>query len=326
MLQIDEKIFKLLENGTTFLKLKEKTGLYSSEIVQKVRSLEDKGYLIDRIFNEFGVKYKIANSLLAPLQDNVSISTGEYFSFLVYSDTHVGNKFDSIEKINEVYEYAEKHNIRYVIHLGDMLEGISLEGQNNSRIKILDIHDQVDCLTRNYPKSDKIDTLYILGNHDYRALSLGIDVSKIIYNRRMDMHFLGYKNSKIKLGNLDVLLHHPFTMEKNKKYDDEIKDLYFNPEFDLVLRGHTHQNNIYVNDMNSVVLNVPACYDSPSRSYVSFYQVGIKKDQVIFNNIILGEEPELFSSISYPLKQKILIKNNDQITKFNSRLEKSKKN
>ena len=325
MLQIDEKIFKLLENGTTFLKLKEKTGLCSSEVVRKVRALEEKGYLIEQIFNEYGVKYKIANSLLVPLQDNVSIPIDEYFSFIVLSDTHVGNNFDSIEKINSAYDYAEKHNIRYIVHLGDMLEGIALNGQNNSRIKILDIHDQVDCLTKKYPKKDKIDTLYILGNHDYRALSLGVDVSKIIYNRRMDMHFLGYKNSKLKIGNVDVLLHHPFTIEKTKKYDDEIKGLYFNPEFDLVLRGHTHQNEIYVNDMNSVVLNVPACYDSPSRSYVSFYQVIVKKEQLTFHNIILGKEPEIFNTISFPLKQKTLVKNNDQVTKFNSRLEKSKK-
>lgn len=327
MLELDKKMVELLQKGVTFTKLKTKTGLCSSDLVQKMNRLKEKGYLIDRNFNEYGVKFKIIDKPLMVLQNNVTITTGPKFSFLVISDTHIGNIYENIALIRKIYEYAEDNNIHYVFHLGDMIEGVAKEGQNSDRIKRDNVHDQVDYLTRYYPKSDKVETLYILGNHDYRCMIEGIDISKIISNRRLDMHFLGYKNSKLHVCNRNLLMHHPFFIDKAQKYDDEVKELYYNPDFDIIFRGHTHNNLVYVNDMNSLVINVPACYDSPSRKHIGLYEVTIANDDLELDSLIVDDsEVSHFATLNHRMKPKQLIKTpNDQISKFNNRVNKAKK-
>ncbi len=324
MLEVDKRIIELLKKGVTLQKLKSKSQLCQSDLVKKIHGLENKGYLINKIFNEYGVKFIISDVPVVALQDKVTIPNEAKFTFLVISDTHLGNIYENIEMLNKVYKYAEDQNIRYIFHLGDMIEGPALENQSPARIKRLDIHDQVDFVTRNYPKSDNVTTLYILGNHDYRCLQEGIDISKIISNRRLDMHFLGYKNSQVNIGNRTVLLHHPFNIVHDQKYDDEIKELYLRPEFDLVLRGHTHHNGIYTNEMDSIVLNVPACYSSPSRVYTGAYEITFKNDELLLQSLILSDELYPFTSIKYPLKPKQLVKtpgssSESRVDKFNSK-------
>lgn len=306
--EIDKKIIELLQKGVTLQKIKMKFDLCDSDAVKKINSLSNKGYSIHRSFNEYGVKFQILHTVATPLQDNINITTGPKFSFIVISDTHLGNIYENLSLVEGVYQYAQDNNIRYVFHLGDIIEGSALDNQSSDRIKRLDIHDQVDFLTKNYPKNGKVDTIYILGNHDYRCLNEGIDISKIIERRRLDMHFAGFKNSKIKIGDKLVLLQHPFTMAKSNTYDSEIRDLYFNPQFDLVLRGHTHHNEIYVNDDESIVVNVPACYSSLSRKYSGAYEVEFLNNTVVLKSLVLNQKPEIFSEIKYNLKPREKVK------------------
>lgn len=324
MLEIDKKMIDLLRNGVTLQKMRLKLEIYDSDIVKKINLLSDKGYSIHRVFNEYGVKFQILDKIVTPLQDSIEIPIGAKFSFLVISDTHLGNIYENLSLVEGVYKYANENNIHYVFHLGDMIEGCTLNNQNSQRIKRLDIHEQVDYVTKKYPKIDNINTIYILGNHDYRCLTKGIDISKIIEHRRLDMHFAGYKNSRLKIGDKVVLLQHPFMIDNTNKYDSEIRDLYVNPKFDLVLRGHTHQNGIYLNQDNSIVVSVPACYSSPSRKYPGAYEVEFTGDNVKLKSLILGDEPEIFSITNYDLKPKVKVIPT-RIDKFNERLSKKNK-
>lgn len=301
MLEIENKLVMLLKKGVTFAKLKSKTGLCSSELVKKMNALKNKGYVINRQFNDDGVKFMIGNRTAEILQDNIKIEFDNRFTFLAMADTHIGNVHENMELVKNLYKYAEEHNIKYVFHLGDLVEGSSVRESKDFRIKRDSVDEQIDYLTRTYPKHDSINTMYILGNHDYRWLNDGIDISKIIDNRRYDMHFLGYKNSKLILGNRTILLQHPFTIERSFKYDDEIEELYPNYNFDLILRGHTHHNGIYVNDKNSIVVNVPACYDSPNRKYVGVYEITLKKERIELEQLIVSDSVDSFSNIKFDL-------------------------
>lgn len=297
MLEIEDKLIKLLKEGSTFSKLKTKTGLCSSELVKKMNTLKNKGYIIDREFNDQVVKFIISDKLIDVLQDNIRINMDNKFTFLVLADTHIGNVNENMSLVKKIYKYAEEHNIRYVFHLGDMVEGTSLKESKDLRIKRNTVEDQIDYVTRNYPKSDFINTLYILGNHDNRWLNEGIDIATIIDKRRYDMHFLGYKNSRVVVGNYQILLHHPFAIERDHKYDKEVKDLYPNSRFDLILRGHTHHNSIYMNEDNGIIVNVPACYDSPSLKYIGAYMITLKNEQLELTQLIVDNEVETFSNI-----------------------------
>ncbi len=323
MAEIDKKIIEMLQKGVTLQKIKLKFDLCDSDVVKRINALSNMGYSIGRSFNEYGVKFQVSDKIVMPLQDNINITTSNKFTFLVIADTHFGNIYEDLELVNGLYQYAQDRNIRYVFHLGDIIEGCALDNQSPSRIKRADIHEQVDFVTKKYPKSDKVDTIYILGNHDYRCLSKGIDISKVIERRRLDMHFAGFKSSKIRVGDKLVLLQHPFTIEKSSIYDSEIRDLYFKPQFDLILRGHTHHNGIYINEDESIVVNVPACYSSPSRKYQGAYEVEFFNDSVTLRSLILDSEPEVFSEIKYELKPKEKTKTLDSpIDKFNARYSK----
>lgn len=301
MLEIEEKMIELLKSGVTFSKLKTRTGLCSSELVKKMNTLKNRGYIINKQFNEQCVKFIIGDKIGDILQDNIKIKFDNKFNFMVLSDTHIGNVYENISLVKNLYKYAEEHNVKYVFHLGDLVEGNSLKESKDFRIKRFTVNDQVDYLTRMYPKHDSINTMYILGNHDNRWLDLDIDISKIIDKRRYDMHFLGYKNSKIIIGNKKILLHHPFTIDRNFKYDNEVEELYPNCHFDLILRGHTHHNGIYMSDTNGIVVNVPACYDSPNRQYVGAYVITLKNDQVELEQLIVDDKVENFSHIKFQL-------------------------
>ncbi len=315
MVDVNKKIIKLLEQGVTLKTMKEETRLCASDIAYKLNELENKGYIIKRLFNEYDVKFILGDQPLTALQDNVTLVTSSKFTFMTISDTHLNNIYENLNLIKKVYQYAENNNIRYVIHLGDMIEGLPLDGQQTNRLKRFTTQEQVDFLTRNYPKSDNVDTLYILGNHDYRCAQSGIDISKIISRRRLDMHFLGYKNSRIRIGDRNILLQHPFTINKNGKYDKEIVQLYGDEKFDMVLRGHSHHNGIYVNDMGSLVVHVPICYSHPSVKYTSVYAITIKdtdKENVVeLNNLLLSDMDDKlipFNNIKYNLIPKQLVK------------------
>ena len=291
----------LLKKGVPFSKLKSKTGLCSSELVKKINNLKSKGYAINKEFSEQGVRLILGDKVEDILQDKVKINFNNRFTFMVLADTHIGNIHEKMSLVKNLYRYAEERNIKYVFHLGDLVEGTSLKECKDSRVKRSSLDEQVNYLTRTYPKHDSINTMYILGNHDNRWLEQGTDISKIIDNRRYDMHFLGYKNSKITLGNTNVLLHHPFTIERNILYDNEIEELYPNCHFDLILRGHTHHNGIYVNNMNSIVVNVPACYNSPKRKYIGAYAVTIKNDTLELEQLIIDDMVEDFAHIKFEL-------------------------
>lgn len=301
MLEIENKLIMLLKKGVTFAKLKSKTGLCSAELVKKMNALKNKGYVINRQFNDDGVKFMIGDRTADILQDNIKIVYENRFTFLVMADTHIGNVHENMDLVKNLYKYAQEKNIKYVFHLGDMVEGTSVRESKDFRIKRDSVDEQIDYLTRTYPKYDSINTLYILGNHDNRWLNEGIDISKIIDNRRYDMHFLGYKNSKIVLGNRNVLLNHPFIVDRNFKYDHEIEELYPDCNFDLVLRGHTHHNGIYVNDNNSIVVNVPACYDSPNRKYVGVYEITLTNEKLELDQLIVSKTVDRFSRIKFDL-------------------------
>ena len=61
MLEIENKMIMLLKKGVTFSKLKSKTGLCSSELVKKMNNLRNKGYVINKHFNDDCVRFVLGD-------------------------------------------------------------------------------------------------------------------------------------------------------------------------------------------------------------------------------------------------------------------------
>lgn len=327
MNEIDKEILELLLNGASISTMQKKTGLSPSGLVKHLNKLKDQGYLIKKIYEEKGVSYGIDKNYINNNNDIIDISVEHCFKFLAISDTHITSNNKRINNLNKLYEYANIRKIPYVLHMGDMIEGAEpnekLGGEG-------DIFNQINYLTASYPKYDDITTMFILGNHDIRSINQkGIDISRVIENRRMDMHFMGYNYGIIKVNNRFIALHHPNHFELDK-YNDELEDnVKVKP--DIILCGHLHkkqiinidnQLNIYVPQTYNISNNIAGAYEiqlAPSDDYDKYNLnlIDIKPLLITDKVIPYMEISEQFTNKETPKVKKY--ENMSQVDKFNNK-------
>jgi len=239
---------ELLEKFTKYLQLKKRPyvegvmkdlNLQEHEVYGLIQLLKQRGYLFDIIDNKI-VKikpmkendvYKIPNNL-------------EHLKLLLISDTHLGSKYDRLDILRYLYQKAEDNSVDYVLHSGDLTEGLSGRPQQIYEIKEPSYTGQRDYVIDKYPKSS-IPTYLIAGNHDlWWVKQCGADICKDICNQRPDLHYLGSDCEDLMIGKLRVRLYHGkgggsyAKSYKLQKYLDAIPS----EELPHILQtGHTHQ-------------------------------------------------------------------------------------
>lgn len=169
---------------------------------------------------------------------------------LLISDLHLGNINDRVDLLKLTYEYAIDNNIRYVINLGDTIEGVM--PHNARSLKINRVEDQVKYLVDNYPSNSNIKSLMLYGNHDYYSrINGGIDVAKEISNRRKDLYSLGYGENYIRIEDNFIKLGHEISYLKYYK-----KNISTYVSF----LGHIHTFRVKSTD-DSINIGVPSLSD-----------------------------------------------------------------
>lgn len=215
------------------LKLKE------YEVYGLVEMLKQKGYMFDVLDGKI-VKVK-------PIKDNEVYkipSNLEHLKLLLISDTHLASKYDRIDILRYLYEKAGDKGVNYVLHSGDLTEGLSGRPQQMYELKENSYTGQRDYVIDKYPKSD-IPTYLIAGNHDqWWIKQCGADICKDIANNREDLHYLGSDCEDLQIGKLKVRLYHGkgggayAKSYKLQKYMDAIPQ----EETPHILQtGHIHQ-------------------------------------------------------------------------------------
>lgn len=319
MSEIDSLILSLINENANLEKIKEETKLYNSQLLIHLRSLKNKGYNIEKELCVNGLRFKLNKTISENNSINL-ITNNKCFKFIVISDTHICSINEQLEKIEQLYDYAIKRKINHIFHAGDIIEGVYRETINNSDVtKIDNVIKQIEYLIKYYPKRTEIITSYILGNHDIHSIRIeGIDISKIIENKRLDMYMLGYIQSDININNRKIVISHPsypdnYSIEKCK---------YNNP--DLIFNGHYHNSKIW-REKNTIIANVPPLF-------MKFDQIGAfeiamesNNNDLDLNNIII--KPLVLEREIYPITDivfelpkkdcKQLTKNLSQIDKFN---------
>lgn len=128
------------------------------QIYGLVAMLKKKGYLFD-ILDDKVVKVK-------PLKENDIYEIPcnlEHLKLLLISDTHLGSKFDRLDILRYLYKKAENIGVDYVLHSGDLTEGVSGRPQQIYELRECSYTGQRDYVVKNYPKSS-IPTYIIAGN------------------------------------------------------------------------------------------------------------------------------------------------------------------
>lgn len=146
---------------------------------------------------------------------------------IVISDTHFGSKYENFKYIDYVYNYAKKHNIQNIFHAGDLLQST----MRNVKQSLVEPHQQILYIIKNYPFDENITNNILIGNHDYHTYQKDLSSFELFVHRD-DFNFIGTKYKIIHWQNQIISLYHPIS-----KYQINIPNL----EELIRICGHHHQ-------------------------------------------------------------------------------------
>lgn len=238
----NETILKLINKNASVNEICSITGLTQKQLFYRMNMLKIKGYDFEKKFYYNGdIVYSIINSLKEENKNEKTIITSPKdteFRAVLISDLHLGNIKDRPDLLYEVYNFCVKEGINIIINAGDLIDGAVGCGNNHNK-KISDVNHQLEYLLKNYPYDKNVLNFICLGNHDYSCLSsTGIDLEKILDNKRHDLISLGYGFGRLNVKNEQIIVTHPSTA--NVKMEPT--------NCNLILTGHSHKSkNIYAN-------------------------------------------------------------------------------
>ena len=204
-----------------------------------VEMLKQKGYLFE-VVNSQVIKIKpIKNNDIYQIPNNL-----DHIKLLLLSDTHLCSKYDRVDILRYLYEKAEDKNVNYILHSGDLTEGVSGRPQQLYELKESSYTGQRDYVIDKYPKSN-IPTYLIAGNHDlWWVKQCGADICKDISNYRDDIIYLGSDCEDLKIGKLKIRLFHGSggnAYAKSYKLQKYLDSIPMEERPHILQTGHIHQ-------------------------------------------------------------------------------------
>ncbi len=188
--------------------------------------------------------------------DTFNLESNDKLNFIVISDTHIGSRFENLDYLNKVYDYALSHNIKYIFHAGDLIEGCYSNYSRCNR-KYRSISSQVNHVMEDYPSDRSIKNIILLGNHDaFPIVVCNYDIADVLGNRD-DFIITGYRSSYLKLRGEYISLKHDISRMLNTIGDSTVFLNFF---------GHSHQYRCLF-DGKYAIFRVPTLADMPSNSY-----------------------------------------------------------
>lgn len=151
---------------------------------------------------------------------------------ILISDTHLGSKYSNLEYLHQVYEYAVSHNIKTIIHLGDLFQSTI----KNVEPQFIEPDKQLSIAISFFNMYPDITTYLLFGNHDLHLLKKDEAFNQELL-KLSNIKILGFKKSYITWKNTIISLHHPIS-----KYNLSIPYL----KEKILLFGHRHQ--LYIKD------------------------------------------------------------------------------
>lgn len=213
--------------------------LQEYEVYGLVELMKNQGYLYD-IFDGKIVKTKpIKESGLYKVPNDL-----DHLKLLLISDTHLGSIYDRLDILRYLYDEADRKGINYVLHSGDLTEGLSGRPQQLYELKENSYTGQRDYVIDKYPKGD-IPTYLIAGNHDlWWIRQCGADICKDISNNRDDFIYLGSDCEDLKIGKLRIRLYHGTggnAYAKSYKLQKYLDSIPAEERPHILQTGHIHQ-------------------------------------------------------------------------------------
>ena len=234
-----KRIIEQLEKPTSIEDLSSITILSSNEVVKILNEME-KEYVIGKYCTGGFINNGDMTIDLENKHSLVNIdSFSKTFRLLILSDSHMGrNKYNGYFDLIE--NYIINNDIHITLFLGDIIDGVIDDSENNNSLIKKQIQDFLD----NFPNITNNVVLYILGNHDYSAYHYnGIDIKEMI-DTREDFIYIATGAGNIRIGKDLVTLRHDLIL---KEMPSDIENGR------VIFKGHSHKYCI-----NNNVVIVPA--------------------------------------------------------------------
>lgn len=235
-----EKLKYLINKRKSLKEVCEELRLKDYEVIGLVKLMQEEGEMIDYVNGELvKLKKPLKSEDVYQIPNNMG-----HLRLLLISDTHLGSKFDRVDILRYLYAKAEDTNTNYVLHSGDLTEGLSGRPQQLYELKETSYTGQRDYAIDKYPESS-VPTYIISGNHDlWWIRQCGSDIVKDICSHRENMIYLGSDCEDLQIGKLKIRLRHGNSGSsyarsyKVQKYLDSIP-LEERPH--ILQTGHIHQ-------------------------------------------------------------------------------------
>lgn len=234
------KLKYLINKKKDLVTICQELGLKDYEVIGLVELMKQDGELVDYVNGEIiKLKRPMQNDGTYHIPNNL-----EHLKLLLISDTHLASKFDRLDILRYLYAKAEDNGVNYVLHSGDLTEGLSGRPQQLYELKEASYTGQRDYVIDKYPKSS-VPTYLCSGNHDlWWVKQCGADICKDISNQRPDLHYLGSDCEDMNIGKLKIRLYHGkggSAYAKSYKLQKYLDTIPIDSLPNILQTGHTHQ-------------------------------------------------------------------------------------
>ena len=238
--ELKNKLRYLISKKRTLEDICKVLDLKDYEVIGLIQLMKQDGELVDYINGEIvKLKKPIQNDGGYEIPNNM-----EHLKLLLISDTHLASNYDRLDVLNYLYDKADSKGVNYVLHSGDLTDGLSGRPQQIYDLKEVSYAGQRDYVIEKYPQS-KIPTYVIAGNHDlWWVKQCGSDIVRDICNHREDMIYLGSDCEDLKIGKLKIRLYHGKgggSYAKSYKIQKYLDAIPLEERPHILQTGHIHQ-------------------------------------------------------------------------------------
>lgn len=228
-----EQVLKLQEQDLTFSEIVELTDTKPYELLSLYESIINQ----KEITLPWDIEFKMRKEYLK----HVIFTNITAKKIICISDSHLGSKDENIDYLRQTKHYIKKENIKYLLHGGDIGDGMV-----DYHRKYGKYDTQVAHILEDYLYLPNTEQYLLGGNHDARYKKKGLEILKKLEEQDHKIHGVGYYQAYFKIYDKIISLEHNSYIRKRNKL--------ITPDY--IIAGHSHKFNC---KENRILL--PTCSD-----------------------------------------------------------------
>jgi len=134
---------------------------------------------------------------------------GQQFTFGLMTDTHFGSKYTDVDMINEAFDVFADNDCQFILHTGDVHEGLSHRAGHCFECTHLGYSAQLEHSREVFGQWTDTPIYMIDGNHDrWYIKSNGALIVEELCKGQDNLHFLGHDEGDVDIAGVKIKLFH----------------------------------------------------------------------------------------------------------------------